>query len=290
MKIKNWLLVLLILACAAGFYWYLDMDAKRTDTVPPVITIQEVTPKFSVTDDDSVLLRGLSAKDDRSGDVTDSLVVESVTLLDSSGNISVSYVAFDAAGNAAKITRIGRYTDYTSPKFTLNRPLLYPYGRSFDVLSDVGATDVLDGEIQHRVRAVSMEERAISDAGIHMIQFQVSNSLGDTVKYVFPVEVYNASAYNATLELKKYLVYLEKGASFRADRYLLEFHCTEGDTWLANRIPEGFELTTTGTVDTSQPGVYPVEYRMTYVVENEKRPELNRKYTAYTKQIVIVEG
>lgn len=290
MKKYNWLLVLLILACLGGLYSYRMMERMRTDTTPPEITINIQNPEFSVQDDKAQLTEGLTATDSRDGDVTDSLVVESITLLGPDGSISVKYAAFDKAGNAAKITREAKFTDYVSPKFTLNGPLLYPQGRNFDVLSTVGATDALDGDIQHRVRATMVEDTSIANLGTHLVQFQVTNSLGDTVKQSFPVEVYAAEDYSASLTLTSYLVYLPKGTTFRAENYLNEFTLMGEETVLRNGLPEDYTMKNKGSVDTSQPGTYTVEYRVTYTDRHEVNPEYDRDYTAYSKLIVIVEG
>ena len=61
------------------------------------------------------------------------------------------------------------------------------------------------------------------------------------------------------------------------------------DTNLRGGLPKGSELRTTGTVDTSKPGVYPAEYRAVYWEKNGVSAA-EREYTAYTKLIVVVEG
>ena len=196
MKKRNWLLLLLIVLCLAAFFGYRKLDQLRTDTRAPQIHID---------------------------------VVERVNLTDGDGSISVSYAAFDSAGNVAKAKREGRYTDYERPRFTLNAPLVYTVDHSFDVLSNVGAVDAIDGDIQHRVRATTKGTSSIMALGSHMVQFQVTNSLGDTVSETFPVEVISSGIYNAALELTDYLVYLPKDAQFYPAQYLKSF------TWLGEQ-------------------------------------------------------
>lgn len=290
MKRKNWLLVLLILVCLAVFYGYRTMAYLNTDGEPPRIEIPEEIPEFSVQDPRSALTRGITAVDKTDGDVTGSLVVESVTLLDPDGTIDVTYAAFDKAGNVTKAQRTARYADYESPRLTLSGPLAYIYGSNFDVLSTVGATDVVDGDIQHRVRATTLEEGSIGTSGTHMIQFQVTNSLGDTVTQVFPVDIYPADEYNASLTLTDYILYLKTGETFAATRYLKSFFMQGEETNLRAGVPRNFSLKTTGEVDTSRPGTYSVELRLTYTQRHETNPDLDRKYTGYTKLIVVVEG
>lgn len=290
MKIKNWLLVLLIALCLGAFFGYRTLDRMRTDTQEPEITMAETIPQISVADPKDVLLQGITARDKKDGDVTASLVVESVSLLDSTGRLTVKYAAFDSAGNVAKAQREAVYTDYVSPKFTAEGPLVYPYGYDFDVLSTVGATDVIDGEIQHRVRATSLDEKSIGEMGIHEVEFKVNNSLGDTATLVLPVEVYDSRQFEASLSLSTYLVYLQQGANFKAASYLNQFTLMGESVSLSRGLPENYALKTRGTVDTQTPGVYPVEFRVTYTEKHESRPDLDREFTGYSKLIVVVEG
>lgn len=284
------ILILLIVICVAVFLGYRMLDRIRTDTQPPEITLGGETLTLSVNDSKSALLQGVSATDKADGNVTASLVVESINLLDSTGRANVSYAAFDKAGNVAKAQQEVLFADYASPRFILNAPLLYRYGSNFDVLSTIGAEDGIDGNIQHRIRATALDENAITTMGSHDVQFQVTNSLGDTVTMVFPVEVYDPQSYDATLTLTDYLIYLNTGDSFNASSYLSNFSLLSETTKLNGRTPSGYSLKTTGTVDTDTPGIYTVEYRVTYTEKNENNPLLSRKYTGYNKLIVVVEG
>lgn len=290
MKKRNWILILLIIVCVAGYFGYRAMDAMRTDTDAPEIKMDAKIPEVSVKDPRTALLQGITAKDKRDGDVTDLLVVENVTLLDNTGKLMVSYAAFDHAGNVAKAQREAKYTDYESPKFVMESPLLFSYGTTFDILSIVGARDDIDGDIQHRIRATPLDEQAISMYGVHEVKFQVTNSLGDTVSQVFPVEVYDPEMYDARLYLKNYLVYLPAGATFRPNDYLWNFYVGGNEVMLNEGIPKDFTLKLKGGVQTNTPGTYTVEYRMTYTERNENNPSLDRSWTGYSKLIVVVEG
>ena len=289
-KKGNILLVLLIIACVAVFYGYRTLDMMRTDNDAPVIYMDAQIPEVSVKDPKSALLQGISAEDKQDGDVTSSLVVEKVEMTDSDGTLSVSFAAFDRSGNVAKEKREAKYTDYESPKFVMRAPLLFRNGANFDVLQIVEAMDVIDGDIQHRVRATSMTDKSIDELGVHDVQFQVTNSLGDTVSHVLPVEVYDPEPYDATLTLKNYLIYVEKGGAFSAPAYLESFFFRGDEIDLRGNLPYGYSLKTEGTVNTQVPGVYPVEYRVTYTIKHETDPQRDQKYTGYSKLIVVVEG
>lgn len=290
MKRQNWSAVLLILMCIAVFCGYKVLVFFRADTVAPEIHMEDVVLEISVQDPRSALIQGVTATDDVSGDVTDSIVVEGISLLDADGSLMVKYAAFDAAGNVTKAQREARYTDYESPRFTLTGPLLYASGSSFDVLSNVGATDVIEGDIQHRVRAVSQEEESIAGYGTHNVKFQVTNSLGHTVSQIFPVEVYNADMYEAQLSLTDYLVYLQKGEDFDPEDYLDTFTLMGDEVSLKYGLPEDYSVKITGNVHTRVPGTYSVKYRVTYTEYDERDPERTWKYVGYSKLIVVVEG
>ena len=289
-KKTNILLLVLILIGIAVFIGYRAYDAVRTDTQAPEITLSGVLPEISVRDSREALLQGITATDKHDGDVTDSMVIEKISLLDNTGRVCVSYAAFDKAGNVAKAQQEARFTDYISPRFSLEAPLLYRSGITFDPLSNIGATDLFDGDIQHRIRATSLDNVAITTAGTHDVQFQVTNSLGDTVSIVLPVEVYETQNYTASVSLKSYLVYLKAGDKFQPATYLDTFTLLSKDTRLNGYLPSGYSLQTIGDVHTDTPGVYTVQYLVTYTENNTGNSLLEHKYTGYTKLVVVVEG
>lgn len=291
MKKRNWIWILLIVLALAAFFGYRVLDAMETDTRPPEIRVDDSTPEVSVTDPKSALTAGLTAIDREDGDVTDSLVVENITILDSgNGTVNVSCAAFDKSGNVAKVQRQLKYSDYRGPRFTLKQPLIYRQGQNFDILSNVGAEDVVDGDIQHRVRATMLGDKTLADAGTHVIQFQVTNSLGDTHSQKLPVEVITENLYDADMELTDYLIYLSRGDSFDPAAYLKSFSRQGRRTELTGGLPARYAMQTKGQVQTQNPGVYSVEYVVTYTEVNENNPNYSREYIAHSKLIVIVEG
>lgn len=290
MKNRKWLHLVLIAACLVVFYGYRAADRLATDTAAPEISMDGQLLQVSVLDPKSALLQGVTAQDKRDGDVTSSLVVEEVALMDSSGAANVTYAAFDRAGNVTKAERVIQYTDYESPRFSLSAPLAFPQNTGFDVLDYIGAEDMLDGNITHRIRATALDTSAITALGVHDVEFRVSNSLGETVELVLPVEVYLSGSFDAKLTLTDYLVYLPVGASFNAQSYVDAYTLGTETTSLRAGMPENFSLRTTGVVDTATPGVYSVDYRVTYTRVNQTNSDLNQSYIGYSKLIVVVEG
>lgn len=291
MKKRSILGLLMIALCAAVFLGYRAVDRFHTDMAAPEIHIDPQLLELSVEDPWELLLQGVTAADNRDGDVTESLIVEQVRLLDAdSGKISVSIAAFDAAGNIAKAEREAYYTDYASPKFSLTGDLVFEQGSSVDVLTCIQAHDMLDGTITHRIRVTSLEAPAAGSIGNRRVRFKVFNSLGDTVELVLPVTVVENGLYNADLALTSYLVYLDKGASFDAGDYLGEFRIGTEQVSLRGGLPAGFTLKTTGNVNTREPGVYTIAYKVTYVSSDSVSFGYDRSYVGYAELNVVVEG
>ncbi|MBQ7871778.1 MAG: hypothetical protein IJ357_06515 [Oscillospiraceae bacterium] len=280
MKKKNLICLGLIVLCLLLLWGYRQLDRLRTDVTPPVISFPEETQVFSVKDGRELLLQGVTATDDTDGDVTGSLLVEKITLLDRDGLASVSYAAFDAAGNVTKATREIQYSDSRSPRFQLSAPLLFAQSYIYNTLDIVTATDVIDGDLQHKVRATSLSDSASSEVGVHDVEFKVTNSLGDTVKLILPVEVYAAGSYNGQLRLTDYLIYLEPGEKFRAEDYLDCFVTSYTTVSLRGGVPSSYTLDVSGQVDPSTPGIYCINY----TIRN------NSTHSGYTRLIVVVEG
>ena len=280
---KNWKLLILVAVCIGILVGYRIFDSLHTDSTAPKITISDSgIPEMSVYATEA-LLEGVTATDDRDGDVTSSIVVEHVGGIMDDGTVTVTYAAFDSSGNVAKAQRTVCYTDYESPRFTLRKSLDFVYGTNFDVLDVVGAVDLLDGDIGYRVKATSMDAASINTEGVHNIQFRVSNSLGDLVELVLPVEVYYSGRYNAQLYLTEYLLYLEVGETFNPKDYLQEYIARGEGTDLTKRIPESVSVEMEGRVDTATPGVYVVSY-------NASSTQGNTLYEGYARLIVVVEG
>ena len=286
MKKMKFLPPVLVLLCAGLFVGYQAWDRINTDTTPPEITVGTETIQTSVSAPSSTLLQNITATDDRDGDVTDSLVIESIKAQDSNGTVLVTFAAFDQSGNAAKGSRTVRYTDYQPPRFTLNQAMIYASNHTFDPLDDITASDSLDGNITHRIRAVSVDNTSLSDPGDHNVEFRVTNSLGDTVRLTLPVTVYTSGAYNLDLELQQYLVYPTRGVNFNARQYLTDVTYNRSSVLVDGELPEGYSIHIDHNVNTKIPGIYPVDYTVTYERETVNGTEY---ITGFTRLIVVVE-
>lgn len=284
MKLHNLICLIAIILCIGLLVGYQTLDEMHTDTKKPEITVSEELPVVSIPLSNDALLQGISAWDNIDGDVTDSLVVESMILLDENDTMSVTYAAFDRSGNVAKATRNVQLSNYKSPRFSLSQSMAFPAGREYDIFSIISAQDDLDGNITNRIRATSMDGTALTTEGTHNIEFRVTNSLGDTVKLLLPLAVYDASSFDATVTLSNYMIYLDKDSSFDPYRYMEKYVRGSESFDLSSGMPSGFSIYLTGSVDTHTPGVYPISYRVTHTLDNTHR------YTGYARLIVVVEG
>lgn len=281
-KSKNVWVLLAVLLCTAATAAYAFVFVLWDDRTPPVITMDVEVLEVSVSADDNALKSGVTARDNVDGDVTDSILIEGITGLNSSREATITYAAFDSSGNVARQSRTVKYTDYTSPLFGQKGSLTFSASASANILNSMTAVDVLDGDISDRIKATLVSETGgLGYTGLHMVEFRVTNSMGDTQYITLPVEVYENGAYNATVELTDYLIYLKPGEKFDPKEYLdsmsvgssnysltrntantrvyVNSHATPSDSDV-----RAIYVDIESSVDTSVPGVYSVLYKAKY--------------------------
>lgn len=80
-----------------------------SDRKAPEIAVQDMGITYTKGDKDMVLLQGVTAKDNRDGDVTDSLIVEGVVISKNGKQAKICYVAKDKSNNISRAYRIVNY-------------------------------------------------------------------------------------------------------------------------------------------------------------------------------------
>lgn len=273
-------LLLGCVVCIAAFEGYRVLSRSAQDHTGPELSFDTQQIQVSVQDPESVLLQGVTARDDQDGDVTGTVVVEGVSNLADNHTAKVTYAAFDKAGNVTKAQREVVYTDYRSPTFRLSQPLVFQSGTSFNVFQYIHAEDLVDGSLDSRIKATLVSgSTAVTAEGIHRVEFRVTNSMGDTSTLTIPVEVYPSGMYHGTVTLRENLVYLQKGSAFEPMDYLEQYQVGE-TVYTQFDGTEGVSVSLDGDqVDTSTPGVYSVSYTVTDGVN-----------TGYTRLTVVVEA
>lgn len=250
------------------------------DQTPPVFYSEMDVLTVSADSEDVDLLAGLTAEDDRNGDVTDSIVIEQMSRIKSDGSRTITYGAFDKSNNVAKYTRTLQYTDYVSPRFSLKEDLIFASWGLSDGLKRIQVTDCIDGDITNKMKLYSVE-----DVNTHnkILTVYITNSSGETVTQSFPVEILGMTEEEyyelPQLSLSQYLIYRQAGD---AEENWAEYLTS---VTLMNEAGEQADMTDLSMVeiqaevDMDQPGTYGVTYTYT--------DEFGR--TGKTRLFVIVE-
>ena len=250
--VKQTVIILLIVLLVAniGSYFYLGLS-DRSDG--PKISCPEGVLDVHTTDSESVLLQGVTAKDDQDGDISNQVIIGGISKLISSNTAKVTYLVFDSDDNMASHVRYIRYVDYHRPTFEVTEPLVYASSEEVVMLPRLKAIDVVDGDISQQIRVSTLA--ATEDPEVFDITLQVTNTMGDTVSQVLPViQLSGSSALTRPqVLLKDYLIYLETGASFSAKSYLAGVKTAGGTASVS-------DVEIDGTVDTDTPGTYMVRY------------------------------
>lgn len=241
-------IIAVILLCGVKFYY-----GQILDRVNPVISCESDTIEISVNDSEEALLAGITASDNRDGDLTDLVMVQGVGHLITNDTAKVSYVVFDSSSNMATLSRYVRYTDYQKPSFSLDGPLFLPTDPEDavdSVLNQLKASCVLDGDISQNIR-ITTHNIDDSTEGIYDATFQVTNSMGDTRSIQLKVVVDNYGYARELIRLTDYIIYLETDSSF------------EPADWIQNiRSGNISDVQIESDVNTQVPGTYHVSYAM----------------------------
>ena len=109
------MVVFVIAAASFGYFKYEQINSK--DNQAPAIAMDTDSIQVSCQAEDGELLKGIKAMDSKDGDVTGSLIVESVSNFMENHTRNMTVVAFDSDNHATKAARKITYTDYVSPTF-----------------------------------------------------------------------------------------------------------------------------------------------------------------------------
>ena len=226
---------------------FVVIERINSDTKPPVISYEGETLIVSVGADEKELLADVTAKDDRSGDVTDTLVVESMSSMLEDNTRIISYAAIDQHRNVARKDRIVQYSDYTGPVFSMSKPLRFPVGSDMDVFSCIHASSDLDGNLDSQIKYTLSDGYNFKEPGYYSIEFSVMDSAENVVYLPTFIELYEPRQEGAQVALTDYLVYIPLNSTFDAESYY-------------NGTAEDDSLSVETDVDTTVPGVYYADY------------------------------
>ncbi|MBQ6020646.1 MAG: hypothetical protein IJL26_10785 [Clostridia bacterium] len=200
-----------------GKYWY---RAKKEDKTLPVITIENDMLEVELDASAEDLLVGVSAYDEKDGDLTERVIVESISKFTEVGVCKVYYAVCDYDNHVASASRRITYKGYTSPKFYLNRSLCFSQLESIDASSVIGAYDVIDGDISSNIIITSVDYE-YGVLGTYTVKAEVSNSKGDQISLSIPLIVENRNINAPTVALSSYLIYVPKGTEIDPMHYFV---------------------------------------------------------------------
>ena len=211
------LLIISMLLFGANYY----KANVISDKTGPQFQMDSNVIEVSVKDGDQALLTGLKAIDVTDGDVSNSIIVESISPFTGTGHRVVNYAAFDLDNHVTHVKRELAYTDYEAARFHLKKQLSFPMNAT-NLLEGISVEDCIDGDLTKSVKMMYDEEIDTSHVGEYRARLKVTNSAGGVSYLPVVVEIYDASVYyrRPQIKLGENLVYVEKGSGFDEEEYI----------------------------------------------------------------------
>lgn len=273
-----------------GYRFYLF---RTTDQTGPVIEMENNQIIVNIASGKEALLEGVTAYDAKDGDVTDSIVIESVSKFLGDNKKIVTYAAFDSNGHVGKATRKVVYADYISPTFSSKEPFRFPVNTT-QFTTNVSVEDCIDGDISDKVKVSPGYSIMTDTPGDYKFQIQVANSSGDVEYLPITVEIYDPTnvALTPEIELKKYITYTTTGNKIDPKDYLKGVKIGAAMYKMTSGAGDYSDETSTiggklsykkvkiddSKVDYDKAGTYEITYSMT----------VDKKYEGKSRLVVVV--
>lgn len=253
--IKPVLIILFVIALIA-FTVNWSKYKMSIDENGPIISFGKEILEVSQTQPEIDYLRDVVAKDKKDGNITNKVVVESVSkFVDKNNHIcNITYAVEDSDHNVSKKRRKIKFINYQSPRFTLSQPLQLKKGEDVEIRDLLGAVDKKDGDISGRIKILS-DSNPTNASDERIIIAQVTNSLGETVNLKARVTYVNENKLAPTIHLKKNIVYVKKNSNFMERDYIDSVESHSG-----KKISKSKVKVASSNVNTSKPGCYSVDY------------------------------
>ena len=227
---KKGLVAMLLLACAAllagNVVIYIGKDRNG-----PEITVPQEELTYVAGSDTSALLNGVTAVDDRDGDVTSTVTVESIIPNEDQTGASVIYVAKDSKNNVTKATRLISYAADA--------------GQAAAQEAEAAAQQAAQEAAAADQTAASGEDAQTADDGAAQNEAAIAALPAESPRFY----------------LTQYSVEVERGAELNRLGYVQDI---TDDKDSRDELYQGIQIS--GEVDTNTPGEYMLEY---YVVDSD---------------------
>ncbi len=247
-KITLSIFVIMLLA----YILFSVVEKFTTDNTIPSITVASEELEISIHDDESKLLEGVVAFDEKDGEITENIIVESISKFITPGVCTVTYAVVDDDNHVAKATRVLKYKDYTPPEFYMKRALVYSVDEKVDIRAAIGARDCIDGDISDKV-TIMATDFIENTAGVFTVSVQVANSMGDMIYLDVTVHVEGNETMAPEIQLEKTLIYLKKGENPLFEDYIKE-------VTVNGVLMNEYNLIISTNFDSETPGTYNVHF------------------------------
>ena len=268
MRRTRFVCLLIFIFSVAVFIIYTLRTRDVSDRLGPEIVMDAESITVPAGATNAEILAGVEAYDKADGDVTSSLLVESLTPFIEKGRRNAYIVAIDSDNHVTRVSREIIYSNYRSPQFSLTKPLRFKKGVE-SILTNITASDLIDGDLTDHIR-ISEEYRITNNtAGEYPMIFTVTNSAGDISTLPVTVTIYdpNEPAAGPSVTMKTGLVNVSAGSGIDVFDYISSV-TMDGRTYRAvggeKRLDAGGaslypqDMTTEGAVDFGTPGVYEI--------------------------------
>lgn len=227
------------------------------DRTEPEITSDRDVLEITCDYTEDQLMEGLSASDEKDGDLTSQIIAGSFSRFIEEGVSNITYVVFDSSNHPASLTRKVHFTDYHSPRFTLTEPLVFSEeeGSYTEAMERLGATDQLDGDLKDWITQTDTDVN-YQRIGAYTMNVRVESSLGAVSELALPVHVVSGESRNVDIALNGGILYTRTGSEINPMDYVREVTDSRGDQLDTSTID------VSSNVDTSQPGVYEIHYEV----------------------------
>lgn len=259
MRFLKYSVIAVFCICLAGFICHYQGWFEEKDTQGPVISCEDDLIEISVKATEEDFLAGVTAMDDVDGDVTNSLIVSGLSMVNADEHTrTVTYAAFDSSNNVSTWTRTVKYDDYEPPVFSLSKQLVFNEGDKVSVLEYINAYDLLDGDVSQNVKLISGAS-TYDTVGYYPVVVGVSNSCGDYSELELTVTIQSydrlTAANTPEIALTDYLIYIEAGEVFDPASYVKTVYSkVEGEVIGTDAV------SIKSGVDANVPGKYMVTY------------------------------
>lgn len=289
MKILRIAGVVIFLLSTLTFAGYKGYQMKNEDNTSPVITCENSSITLSTSAPADELLKGVTAYDEKDGDVGNSLMIESISNMNLKRTRTITYAAFDSDNHITKTTRELVYSDYNPPRYVLTKPLIFNVGEE-DILKNITVTDCIDGDLTDKIKYITDDYELGSAQGSYPVEFQVTNSAGETAFLPTIVEfrfLDLQQELGPQILLSNYIVYMKKGAPFDPRAFIKAVEINGKTINLLDQPVSGNntdsmsknDIAIASDVNRMEAGVYHVEYSIT----------TKDGITGDTRLIVVVE-